>query len=93
MVVRKATYMIARYGRGNQEAIAALIPLISHSDQFVRGDALYALDWVASEGSTEAVAAIDELKETEEGRSSWEQIKELAMAVRARLQARVGGSE
>lgn len=93
MVVRKAAYMIARYGRGNQEAIAALIPLIGHRDQFVRGDVLYALDWVATEGSAEAVAAIEELKETEEGRSSWEQIKELAMAVRARLQARAGGGD
>lgn len=91
MVVRKAAYMIARYGRGNPEAIAALIPHLSHADQFVRGDVLYALDWVATDGSAEAVAAIEELKETEEGRSSWEQIKELAMAVRARLQARAGG--
>jgi HEAT repeat protein len=90
MVVRKAAYMIARYGRGNAEAAAALIPHIDHRDQHVRGDVLYALDWVATEGSPEAVAKIDEVRETEEGRSSWNQIKELAMAVRARLQTRAG---
>lgn len=90
MVVRKAAYMVARYGRGNDEAVAALIPLLDHREGQVRADALYALDWVATEGSAEAVAKIDEVKETEEGRSSWNQIKEVAMAIRARLNARAG---
>lgn len=91
MVVRKAAYMIARYGRGSDEALAALIPLIDHRDLYVRGDVLYAIDWVATAGSPEAVAKIDQVRETEEGRSSWNQMKELAMAVRARLRTRADG--
>ncbi|MFK7992300.1 MAG: HEAT repeat domain-containing protein [Sandaracinaceae bacterium] len=90
MVVRKAAYMIARYGRGNAEAVNALIEHIDHRDQYVRGDVLYALDWVSTSGSPEAVEAIDTVRRTEEGRSSWNQIKDLAMAIRARLLARAG---
>jgi len=91
MVVRKAAYMIARYGRGNADAIAPLIEHLDHDDTQVRGDVLYAIDWLATSGSAEAVAEIDRIREAEEGRSSWTQVKELAMAVRARLQARTGG--
>ncbi|MEQ8453668.1 MAG: hypothetical protein RLO52_45355 [Sandaracinaceae bacterium] len=91
MVVRKAAYMIARYGRGNADAIAPLIEHLDHDDTQVRGDVLYAIDWIATSGSAEAVAEIDRIREAEEGRSSWNQVKELAMAVRARLQARTGG--
>jgi len=89
-VVRKAAYMIGRFGRGNAEALAALIEHVDHNDVPVRGDVLYAIDWVATQGSPEAVAAIDRVKRAEEGRSSWNQIASLAMAVRARLQARSG---
>lgn len=88
MVVRKAAYMIARYGRGNGPALAALIQQIDHSDVEVRGDVLYAIDWVATSGSAEAVAEIERLRSAEEGRSSWNQIQSLAVAVRARLMAR-----
>ncbi len=90
-VVRKACYMIARYGRGNAEAIAALVEILDHNNTSVRGDALYALDAVATAGSPEGVAEIERIRTTEEGRSSWNQIKEVAMAVRARLGARTGG--
>lgn len=90
-VVRKAVYMIARYGRGDAEAVNALIEHIDHGDQYVRGDVLYAVDWVATSGSTAAVEAIDRVRAAEEGRSSWNQIKDLAMAVRARLGARASG--
>lgn len=90
-VVRKAAYMIARYGRGNEQAITALIAQIDHVDQFVRGDVLYAIDWVATSGSAEAVAEIDRLRQAEENTSAWNQIKDLAMAVRARLNARASG--
>lgn len=88
MVVRKAAYMIARYGRGNDEAITALVNVLDHDNTPVRGDVLYAVDWVATSGSEAAVNKLDEIRETEEGRSSWNQIKELAMAVRARLSVR-----
>ena len=57
----------------------------------MRGDAYYALDAIATSGSAEAVAEIDRIREAEEGRSSWNQVKEVAMAVRARLAARTGG--
>lgn len=89
-VVSKATYMIARFGRGNAEALADLIPHIAHNNVPVRGDVLYAIDWIATQGSPEAVAAIEQVKKTEEGRSSWNQIASLATAVKARLQARSG---
>ncbi len=90
MVVRKAAYMIARYGRGNAAALTALIDQIDNRDVSARGDVLYAIDWVATHGSAEAVAEIDRIREAEEGRSSWTQIEAVAMAVRARLQARSG---
>lgn len=91
LVVRKAAYMVGRYGRGNREALSALIEQLAHTNIPVRGDVLYAIDWVATRGSTEAVAEIDRIREEEEGRSSWNQIKEVAMATRARLLARAGG--
>jgi HEAT repeat protein len=90
MVVRKAAYMIARYGRGNAPALTALIEQIDHRDVSARGDVLYAIDWVATHGSPQAVAEIDRIREAEEGRSSWTQIQSVAMAVRARLKSRSG---
>lgn len=91
LVVRKAAYMIGRYGRGNAEAIADLIEQLDHNNTNVRGDVLYAIDWAATHGSPEAVAEIERIGVAEEGRSSWNQIKEVAMAIRARLAARAGG--
>lgn len=91
MVVRKAAYMVGRLGRGNADALPALIADIDHADTNVRGDVLYAIDWVATTGSAEAVAKIDQVRSAEDGRSSWNQIQSLAMAVRARLQARGHG--
>ena len=88
LVVRKAAYMVARYGRGNPEALAALVAQLDHANTPVRGDVLYAVDYVATGGSPEAVAEITRIGEAEEGRSSWNQIREVAMAVRARLAAR-----
>lgn len=90
-VARKAAYMVARFGRGNAQAIAALVEQVDHASVVVRGDVLYAIDWVATSGSPEAVRAIDTVRKAEEGRSSWNQISSVAMAIRARLQAR-GGS-
>lgn len=88
LVVRKAAYMVARYGRGNAAAVNALVAQIGHSDEEVRGEILYALDYAASNGSPEAVARIDQLAEQESGRAIWTHVESLARAIQARLQAR-----
>jgi len=88
LVVRKATYMVARYGRGNAGAVAALVAQIGHADEEVRGEVLYALDYAAATGSPEAVARIDELAEQEGGRAVWQHIQSLARAIQARLLSR-----
>lgn len=87
-VAQKAAYMVARFGRGNAAAITALIAQIGHNDAKVRGDVLYALDHVADAGSPEAVARIELLQRTEEGRAIWNQVKTLALATAARLRHR-----
>lgn len=87
-VVRKAAYMVARYGRGNAAAVAALVAQIGHSDEEVRGEVLYALDSAALHGSPEAVARIDQLAEQEEGRAIWSHVESLARAIQARLATR-----
>lgn len=88
LVVRKAAYMVARYGRGNPAAVQALVGQIGHADEEVRGEVLYALDYAASNGSPEAVARIDQLAEQESGRAIWSHIESLARAIQARLAAR-----
>jgi hypothetical protein len=88
LIVRKAAYMVARYGRGNSSVIQSLIEQLGHPDEEVRGDVLYALDYVAVQGSPEAVARIDQLAEREQGRAIWAHVQSLARAVQARLQAR-----
>ncbi len=87
-VVQKATYMVSRLGRGNSAAITALIAQLGHSNTEIRGEALYALDFVATSGSAAAIEKLEELRTREEGQSRWEQIKSLAMAVSARLSTR-----
>jgi HEAT repeat protein len=91
IVVRKATYMLGRYARGNDAAVTALVAQMDHANQEVRGDVLYAIDWIADNGSAAAIAEIDRIADEEEGRSSWNQIKSLALSVRARLATRSGG--
>ena len=87
-VAQKAAYMLARFGRGNPAVITALIGQLAHNDAKVRGDVLYALDHVADAGSAPAVARIEALQTTEEGRAIWNQIKTLALATAARLRHR-----
>jgi len=87
-VVRKATYMLARVGRNKPDVIAALIKKVDHPKEMVRGDVLSALDFVATKGSPEAVAKIEALRKSEEGRGSWNHIKERALATQAKLAAR-----
>jgi hypothetical protein len=94
-IVRKAAYMIARYGRGNPEAITALVGQLGNTDEEVRGEILYALDYVAVNGSPEAVARIDALHAAEQGRAIWAHTESLFLAIQARLASRAaaaGGS-
>jgi hypothetical protein len=88
LVARKAAYMVARYGRGNADAVAALVGQIGNADEEVRGEVLYALDYAATAGSPEAIARIDQLAEAEQGRAIWSHVESLARAIQARLQAR-----
>ena len=90
IVVRKAANMLARYGRGNDAAIQALVDQFANNDLEVRNEALAAVDYLAVKGSDLAVKRIDELEETEGGRSIWNNFKREALPARSRLKARTG---
>jgi hypothetical protein len=87
-VARKAAYMLGRLGRGKPEVIATLTSKIDEPREDVRGDVLYALDFVATKGSPEAVAKIAELEKTEKGRAIWSHVGDLALTTGAHLAAR-----
>jgi HEAT repeat protein len=87
-VARKATYMLGRLGRGNAEAIAALVKKLDDPRELVRGDVLSALDFAAVKGSPEAVQKIESIRKAEEGRAIWNHVKERALGTQARLAAR-----
>jgi hypothetical protein len=87
-VLRKAAYMLARYGRGDAAVVAELTERLSHSDVEVRLAAIHALDHTAVKGSSEAVTKIEKLRETEEGRSIWNLFSQEALPIQARLRAR-----
>jgi HEAT repeat protein len=84
----KAAYMIARYGRGNASAITALVGKLDDPEETVRGDVLYALDFVADHGSPEGAAKIMDMKAHEEGRAIWAHVKPLALPTAGRLRLR-----
>jgi HEAT repeat protein len=88
LVLRKASSMLARYGRGDDKAIHALVQLFGHRDLEVRNEALGAVDAIAVKGSKEAVDKIDELETIEGGRSIWNNFKREALPTRSRLQMR-----
>jgi HEAT repeat protein len=90
IILRKAASMLARYGRGNDEAIKALVELFEHSDLEVRNEALSAVDHIAVKGSEIAVAKISELEDKEAGRSIWNNFAREALPTRSRLQNRAG---
>lgn len=90
-IARKACYMVARYGRGNADAVTALVAQVGNTDEQTRGEVLYALDFAATNGSPAAVARIDELRRQEEGRAIWQHIESLALAIQARLSTRGNG--
>jgi HEAT repeat protein len=87
-VARKAAYMLARLGRGKPEVIATLTSKIDEPREEVRGDVLYALDFVAVNGAPEAVTKIAELEKVEKGRAIWSHVGDLAMTTAAHLAAR-----
>lgn len=88
---RKAASMLARFGRGDQKAIHALVQLFSHRDLEVRNEALSSVDAMAVKGSKEAIDKIDELESAEAGRSIWNNFKREALPTRSRLQLRAAG--
>ena len=88
MVLRKAASMLARLGRGNKKAIAGLLPLFEHSDLEVRNEALGAVDFIAVDGSKEAVDKISDLEAKEGGRSIWNNFQREALPARSRLMLR-----
>jgi HEAT repeat protein len=90
MVVMKAAYMLGRLGRGNQAAIDALVEKLGFPDVEVRYTALSALDHIAVSGAPAAVAKIDELARTEEGRAIWNQFSSQAIPIQSRLRNRGG---
>jgi HEAT repeat protein len=92
IVIRKATSMLARYGRGNDAAIKGLVELFGHSDLEVRNEALSAVDHVAVNGSELAIKKIDDLEATEAGRSIWNNFKREALPTRSRLAMRAASS-
>jgi HEAT repeat protein len=92
IVVRKATNMLARYGRGSDAAIKGLVELFGHADLEVRNEALSAVDAIAVNGSDLAVKKIDELEAVEGGRSIWNNFKREALPARSRLAMRGASS-
>lgn len=88
LILRKASSMLARFGRGDDKAIAALVQLFAHRDLEVRNEALGAVDAIAVKGSKAAVDKIDELETVEGGRSIWNNFKREALPTRSRLQLR-----
>jgi HEAT repeat protein len=91
VVLRKAASTLARYGRGNDKAIHALVQLFAHRDLEVRNEALSAVDAMAVKGSKDAVDKISELETVEGGRSIWNNFKREALPTRSRLQLRAAG--
>lgn len=92
IIVRKASTMLARYGRGNDAAIKGLVELFGHSDLEVRNEALSAVDFIAVSGSEVAVKKIDDLETAESGRSIWSNFSREALPTRSRLLTRTGSS-
>ena len=88
VVVRKAADMLARLARGEAKATEKLVSLFGHSDLEVRNEALFAVDYMATQGSKPAVEKIEALQREEEGRSIWNGFKREALPIRARLLAR-----
>jgi HEAT repeat protein len=85
---RKGAYMLGRYGSGNERAIDALVSQLGNEELGVRLSALMATDQIAVDGSSAAVAKIDELRTREEGQSVWTRFRGEALPIQARLRSR-----
>jgi HEAT repeat protein len=85
---RKGAYMLGRYGTGNGKAIDALVGQLSNEELGVRLAALMAIDQIAVDGNTAAVAKIDELRTREQGQSVWTRFRVEALPIQARLRSR-----
>ncbi|MEY4576311.1 MAG: hypothetical protein RL701_1014 [Pseudomonadota bacterium] len=92
LMLRKSASMLARFGRGDEKAIHALVDLFGHRDLEVRNEALGAVDAMAVTGSREAVKKITDLESAEAGRAIWEGFQREALPARSRLQLRGGTS-
>jgi hypothetical protein len=88
LVIVKASYMLARLGQGNEDALNALVPKLGHSDIEVRFSVLKAIDAIATNGSPAAVQKIDELQEREDGTSIWNNFATQALPTQSRLRNR-----
>jgi hypothetical protein len=86
VIVRKATVMLGRFGVGNAEVIAALIPLLDSPTIDIRFAALYALDHVANHGSPELVAKLDDVCDREDPISM--QLRTEALRIASRVRSR-----
>lgn len=84
LIARKAALMIGRFGAGNAEAVASLIPLLDHAQIDVRFAALYALDHIANARSTEVVTKLEQLSEREDPISRQMQSETLRILSRIR---------
>ncbi len=95
LVVRKAAYMLGRFGKGNNEAIQQLTERLGHPEIEVRLAVIQALDAAATPQNAEAIQGavqkIDQLRETEEGRSIWNTFSREALPIQARLRHRAAG--
>ena len=89
-IVKKAAYMLGRYGRGNAKAIEALVAKLDHSEVEVRLAVVMALDRAANAGSDAAVEKIEKMQQEEEGRAVWTAFSREALPIQARLRARKG---
>ncbi|MCA9530346.1 MAG: hypothetical protein KC543_09435 [Myxococcales bacterium] len=87
-VARKAAYMVARDGRGDAKAVAALVDHLDDPKISVRLAVVTALDHVAVDGSPAAVQKIDAMHRDEAGRALWAQFSGEALPTAARLRAR-----
>jgi hypothetical protein len=86
LIARKAIVMLGRFGVGNAEVIAALIPLLDSPTIDLRFAALYALDHVANHGSADVVTKLDDVTEREDPLSM--QIRTEALRIASRIRSR-----
>lgn len=88
--LRKASYMLGRLAVGKDAAVNALVPLLDNGQIEVRLAALMAIDHIAVSGSKAAVEKIENMRQTQQGTSSWTNFSRQALPVQARLKNRQG---